>query len=647
MLEMDRDRVSFAELLRPPDGYQISFAVGTTYSLDLKALLGLCIPLGLGFDPESLETINPVSLFAALQKLQGKLAIFCDKGGIKAGIADMHRIDESTGLFMLLEGMIHQVQVDKNRRDALSSFHPKVWVAKYSSDTDAEPLYRLVVMSRNLTFDTSWDIAVSLDGRRGKQNDCSNHLAGFLELLVSEKSPLDAERERRRKGSHTSSIETLAKEIRNVEFSIDSKYFDSVDFLPFAPSRLGLSSVFDASDSQLVSWRYKNLLVVSPFLSDAEQSPLAVFQDNRVGQKGRFVLLSREDSLARMNPILREKYECYCPVLALSDAELDGEGGANAVDYSDLHAKIYFAEDASSNRALYIGSLNASSNGVNNNVEAMLRLSVKRNRLTFASMLKVLIGSGGSDKAPFELFLPDEAAESEERDSERRLQRAFRLAARKVNFKSAKVRLEEGEERASISLDLDLGCASKDCEELSLSLRPLLSSCDGERLHISSKRGSKSIVFSGLYLRQVSALFLLCGQGPDGFEARCVLVCPRGKFEDSRLTLEERSRELLGVILSNHDGALALYISHAFDLFSVSTSVMGEQTRKEPGQLGSYGLVPKGLYERLLDLADVNPNAFGRARDLMSLIPNEVNQGEQAELDRLHSMIKAFAKAVK
>ena len=47
MFDVAKDRLSYGELLRPDVGYRLDFAVGMTYSLDLEALLGVPISLGL------------------------------------------------------------------------------------------------------------------------------------------------------------------------------------------------------------------------------------------------------------------------------------------------------------------------------------------------------------------------------------------------------------------------------------------------------------------------------------------------------------------------------------------------------------------------------------------------------------------------
>ena len=53
MLHPKNNRIDYGEQLIPPEGYELAYAVGTTYSLDLEALM-----------------ILPVALFYA-QKLDG------------------------------------------------------------------------------------------------------------------------------------------------------------------------------------------------------------------------------------------------------------------------------------------------------------------------------------------------------------------------------------------------------------------------------------------------------------------------------------------------------------------------------------------------------------------------------------------------
>lgn len=43
MLNPNNNRLDYGDILSPPNNYQLDFAIGTTYSLDLDALVGAAI----------------------------------------------------------------------------------------------------------------------------------------------------------------------------------------------------------------------------------------------------------------------------------------------------------------------------------------------------------------------------------------------------------------------------------------------------------------------------------------------------------------------------------------------------------------------------------------------------------------------------
>ena len=78
----NRDRLDYGKVLLPPEGYVLEKAVGTTYSLDLEALTVISIVLGLKEEADSELLHNPLSMLNALQKVSGKLLVFCEAGQI-------------------------------------------------------------------------------------------------------------------------------------------------------------------------------------------------------------------------------------------------------------------------------------------------------------------------------------------------------------------------------------------------------------------------------------------------------------------------------------------------------------------------------------------------------------------------------------
>ena len=150
MLRPDQNRLNYGELLAPPATYHLDFAIGTTYSLDLDALVGATMALGLSAETDTNLIKNPVCLLEALKKTADKIALFCEAGQI-------HMPGNVTELYILLEKMVFSVALSGTKKNRHASFHPKFWLIRYKND-NGEIMYRVVVLSRNLTFDRSWDV---------------------------------------------------------------------------------------------------------------------------------------------------------------------------------------------------------------------------------------------------------------------------------------------------------------------------------------------------------------------------------------------------------------------------------------------------------------------------------------------------------
>ena len=76
MLNPNNDRLDYGQVLAPPDKYRLDFAIGTTYSLDLDALVGACIALGLSEETDSDLMKNPICLLEALRATEIKSPCF-------------------------------------------------------------------------------------------------------------------------------------------------------------------------------------------------------------------------------------------------------------------------------------------------------------------------------------------------------------------------------------------------------------------------------------------------------------------------------------------------------------------------------------------------------------------------------------------
>lgn len=169
------DRRSLMELLRPPEGYSLDYAIGTTFSLDLEALMTAPVAFT-RFEAESdFHKADLLVIMESLRRYMEKITIFCHAGRIK--IPGNH----GNYLSAFLEGSVFQALPQNGD----GSFHPKVWALRFISKT-APVAYRLLCLSRNLTFDRSWDTALVLDGILSKKKNAiavNNPLGDFIESL--------------------------------------------------------------------------------------------------------------------------------------------------------------------------------------------------------------------------------------------------------------------------------------------------------------------------------------------------------------------------------------------------------------------------------------------------------------------------------
>ena len=119
MLLPDSRKTAF-ELIQPPGRYRLDFAVLTTYTLDLEALLVL--PLSMLAHPDGgLDELlaDPLRLHQAIRDAGSRVHAFVDETGI--GVPRSAR-----PLYSMLESSVHPV-----RAPGRGAFHPKVWVVTH------------------------------------------------------------------------------------------------------------------------------------------------------------------------------------------------------------------------------------------------------------------------------------------------------------------------------------------------------------------------------------------------------------------------------------------------------------------------------------------------------------------------------------
>ena len=347
MLEPNSRRL-LLESLQPPPEYRLDWAVGTTFTLDLMALLSA--PVAFAFsdwqDREGRPTADPLALLKAVRQYASRICLFYQGGKI-------HVPRTYQPLLASLEDCIVEAAAPLG-----GSFHPKMWFLRFVSD-DETVMYRLLCMSRNMTFDRSWDTLLSLEGELGDRTNAysKNHPLGeFVESLSKMSTRGIAAPWKKR-------LERLAYEVRRVEFEI-TEPFDDIDYWPLGV-RTGEAWPFPK--------RMDQLLVVSPFVDDGLAKDLTDWQ-------APMQLLSRGDSLARLEASTLEHFEHVWilddtaepePGDAEEDTTEDVESAATTtppeIPLVGLHAKIYVADDGW-NARVFTGSANATRAAFNRNV---------------------------------------------------------------------------------------------------------------------------------------------------------------------------------------------------------------------------------------------------------------------------------------
>lgn len=375
-----QERTLFMDSLRPPRGFNLDWAIGSTYSLDLEALLSA--PLAFTYfdweDQEGRPTSDPVALLKSLREYAPRISVFHQAGQVCAPA-------KGNSLFAFLEGCLHPVLMDKG------SFHPKLWALRFVQPDGGEVRYRVLCLSRNLTFDRCWDTGVILEGKllsERKKAIAANHPLGrFFEGLASlgQRSLSDVVRKR---------LERAADELRRVDFELPDGFED-----------LKFWSQFPEEPIKPTEFAGERLLVMSPFLSESTLSDLA-----REGEQ--HVLISRVDELQKVAPKTLKRFSAVyslSPSACAMDAGEEREG-AGAPDLRGLHAKLYIVHDGWNARVL-TGSANATKAAFSDNVEFLVELVGKKSKVGIDALLGEDEAKEGSLFAMLEKFTPGVAAE--------------------------------------------------------------------------------------------------------------------------------------------------------------------------------------------------------------------------------------------
>jgi hypothetical protein len=358
MLEPDA-RHLLLDTLRPPPHYALDLAVGTTYSLDLLALMTAPVAFALfdRYQGDGSPIDDPIATLQALREYAARITLFCQAGQIAVPPDFRH-------LLVYLEDTVHPVVPP----DQEAIFHPKVWYIRFRHSDGATVSYRLLCLSRNLTFDRSWDTVLRLEGEPGNEPRWPE-LARFAESLVTM-----AERTHVIPPDRAEAIIQLGDELSRANWTLPDG-FDEIRFWPLGD---------DGVDRWPFDGRRDRMLVVSPFVTQGTLNRLTK------GHRGS-ILVSRPETLDVLGRAAT-KHLAERLVLSpdASSSDLDGVGVdrteslAESADHrlEGLHAKTYVA-DAGWRARVWTGSANATDAAFHGNVEFLVELAGKKDRCGF------------------------------------------------------------------------------------------------------------------------------------------------------------------------------------------------------------------------------------------------------------------------
>ncbi len=343
------NRLDYGSLLMPDDGWKTSWAIGTTYSLDLEVLMGVPLALFHGkYLSEKTDVRNlRVDMLDALNKVKDRMFIFVHENNISANCG-------FSMLMSFLDQNIWNIELDS----ASKNFHPKVWLVRYEkNDSEATFKYRLVVMSRNMTSATDFDIAVAMDSYITKPHAENDSLLEMLSALMN-------------RTDQKKIMEQMKAELKTIRFKPPSPFESKRPY--FYPH------TFKSLKCPLIEeGRYEELLVISPFVDNGALDMLAQKTDSKP------ILVSREYEMDKCDPAVLEKWDCYqwnSMLDEASDYEENEVGEDENKSFGiSLHAKIFIAKATLGRDWLpwnnwFIGSTNCTQAGLRTNYEALVLL---------------------------------------------------------------------------------------------------------------------------------------------------------------------------------------------------------------------------------------------------------------------------------
>ena len=591
-----KDRINYGEVLMPPTGYVFERAIGTTYSLDLETLTAISISLGLIEDTDSELIQNPISMLLALQKVSDKITLFCEAGQIK-------RPSKPNVLCSLLERMVVTVKLPfDNKIKRYPAFHPKMWLVEYKNK-EGNNRYRLIVMSRNMTFDHNWDVACSLEGYKSDvEEDESDNIILFLEFL-KEQIIIESSFS----NSHINDINYFINTLKTIRFEYDDR-FDAFSFLPLGIGDYG----YNMNDDELFTDKFDDLVVMSPFIPG---SVIKEFnRDSMANSDAKRTLITRKSELNIISSGQASNFDVYVMKDDIVDGESvisDGEshseisGGDEISDplvedvyRQDIHAKVYIRRTGE-NVDLYLGSMNASYAAINSNVETVLYLNTSVDQYSTEDFLDDIMGYDRESKLnPFELVVPQKDDKDDIDDVREKAEKLLKEVCRYAM--KAEV-VEKENDKYDVKITIGIGKQNSE-----ITICPLLSNKDNPLAPL--------VVFESQNKAQLSEFYVISLTVDDYTLDRVIMIQTSGIPDD-------REAEIIKSVVKDRKSFIE-YVSFILGDDYVRTFLENKNASDNWIEWKASNTMP-AIYEKMLKTSLNDPDKLKDIKYVTKLVEDE------------------------
>ena len=599
------DRLLLAQAIVPPTGYALDEALGTTYSLDLLALVAVSLAAS-GVDAEMLEKPEPgdaLVLLEAVRRNIRRFTICCQAGAI-------HVPREFKDVFLWLEPCV--VEVSSPHENGV--FHPKLWLLRFVADSGAVR-YRVLCLTRNLTFDRSWDTVLCLEGdlpNRTNAYSRNRPLADFVSALAKgELKPKNLGIQNKDR------IDRIADEILKVDFETPEG-FSEFKFWPIGIQKhqyrvedlfrahAGSSKTPFADFNQSAHLPGREFFVVSPFVTNGFVQALI---DNEVDSH----LVSRADTL---NNLDQGTLETLAPPEAERIWQLADHEGDAATPLSGLHAKLFLADDGW-NAHIWTGSANATDAAFGRNIEFLVQLKAQKSR----HGIGCLMAPGrpkqrGGFRDLLSGYLPDPenpaVVDEEQQAKQRQLDYMTKDLASGHHISATVATSADGQYQLAVRIALG-GIVAIKGQRPDIRVRPISLSDAFSQRGTQLQDGFMEVVFAELSLNQLTEFVVIDVELP-GTELKSSAV--------TRISIrgmpERKVREdsaLLSQLRTSDDLVRYLALLLADDSASLAYAIR-EQRRRSRKAKHQVGASPVAIFETLLRGLAGNPQMLDELEGL-------------------------------